>query len=110
MQYAKVTPNGQKILDICTRWVYYITKLRNTKRIKKFKGDNKMNYYSYQELKAAVVAHPTTENINELGEWFNRYGNDYWNGEYYDADEFRVYPVYEEVEEDEWELKGYEVR
>lgn len=69
-----------------------------------------MNYYSYQELKDAVIANPTAENVNKLGEWFSTYGNDYWNGEYYDADEFAVWPMYEEVEEDEFEITGYEIR
>ena len=45
-----------------------------------------------------------------MGEWFDHYGNDYWNGEYYDADDLRIYPVYKEVEEDEYELIGYEAR
>lgn len=69
-----------------------------------------MSYYDYAELKKAVEAQPTQENINALGEWFADYGMDYWNGEYYDAGSFRVYPVFEEIEEDEFELKGYEIR
>lgn len=69
-----------------------------------------MNYYSYQELKAAVMANPAAENVNALGEWFSNYGNDYWNGEYYDADDFAVWPMYKEVEEDEFEFTGYEIR
>lgn len=69
-----------------------------------------MNYYSYQELKAAVMANPTAENVNALGKWFSSYGNDYWNGEYYDADDFAVWPMYEEVEENEFEITRYEIR
>ena len=62
------------------------------------------------ELKAAVIANASEENVNALGEWFDHYGSDYWNGEYYDADDLRIYPVYKEVEEDEYEIIGYEVR
>ena len=69
-----------------------------------------INYYSYEELKAAVIADASRANVNALGEWFSNYGNDYWNGEYYDADDFRLYPVYTEVNEDEFELTGYEIR
>lgn len=69
-----------------------------------------MNYYSYKDLKAAVDTNPTPENINALGEWFDHYGNDYWNGEYYDADDLRIYPVYKEIDEDNFELIGYEAR
>ena len=67
-------------------------------------------YYDYKDLKAAVDANPSQENINALGEWFSNWGNDFWNGEYYDADDLRIFPVYKEVEEDEFELIGYEAR
>lgn len=69
-----------------------------------------MNRYSYEELLNAVKTAATEENVNALGEWFNSYGMDYWNGEYYDADGIRIYPVYTEVDEDEYELTGYEIR
>lgn len=69
-----------------------------------------INYYAYEDLKAAVIADSSEENVNALGEWFSNYGNDYWNGEYYDADDFRLCPVYTEVNEDEFELTGYEIR
>lgn len=66
--------------------------------------------YDYNRLKAAVEGNPTQANIDALGEWFSNWGIDYFNGEYYDAENFRIYPVFEEVEEDEFELKGYEIR
>ena len=69
-----------------------------------------INYYAYEDLKAAVIADASEANVNALGEWFSCYGNNYWNGEYYDADDFRLYPVYTEVNEDEFELVGYEIR
>ena len=69
-----------------------------------------INYYAYEDLKAAVIADASEANVNALGEWFSSYGSGYWNGEYYDADDFRLYPVYTEVNEDELELTGYEIR
>ena len=69
-----------------------------------------INYYSYEELKAAVIADASESNVNALGEWFSSYGSDYWNGEYYDADDLRVFPVLREVDEDEFEIVGYELR
>ena len=46
-----------------------------------------------------------------MGEWFEQYGDEYWNGEYYNADDgIRVYPIVKEVDEDEYETVGYEIR
>ena len=69
-----------------------------------------MNRYSYSELLEAVKANETPDNVNALGEWFEQYGDRYWNGEYYDADGLRLFPVYVEVSEDQFEIVGYEVR
>ena len=69
-----------------------------------------INYYAYEDLKAAVIADASEANVNALGEWFSSYGSDYWNGEYYDADNFRLYPVCAEVNDDEFGLTGYEIR
>lgn len=41
---------------------------------------------------------------------FEQYGDQFWNGEYYDADGLRLFPVYVEVDEDQFEITGYEVR
>lgn len=78
------------------------------------------NYGSYKELREnALKPTATQEDINALGEWFSQYGNMYWNGEYYDISDkeaksgeygFRLYPVYKEVDEDEYELIGWEIR
>jgi hypothetical protein len=70
------------------------------------------NYESYKELREnALKPNATQEEINELGEWFSQYGDMFWNGEYYDADDgVRVYPIYREVGEDEFELEGWEIR
>lgn len=67
--------------------------------------------YEYEELRAkAIAADATPEDIENLGNWFERYGDQYWNGEYFDADGYRLYPVYEYDEDDEAILKGYEFR
>lgn len=57
--------------------------------------------YSYIELKEKVKTNPTEENINNLVQWFQQYGNRYWTGEAYNADEFELYPV-KYGEEDEY--------
>ena len=71
-----------------------------------------MNPYDYEELAAkALEPDATQEDINALGEWFQSFGAEYWNGEYFDIDDtHRLYPVYAEVEEDEYEITGYEIR
>lgn len=69
-----------------------------------------MNRYSYSELLEAVKANETPDNVDALGAWFEQYGDRYWNGEYYDADGLRLFPVYVEVSEDQFEITGYEVR
>lgn len=65
-----------------------------------------MTRYDYNELKNAVKRNPTQENIEKLVSWFENYGNEYWNGECYDADELGcIYPIYAEPE-----IIGYELR
>lgn len=66
--------------------------------------------YDYAELKEKAI-NGKQEDINNLGEWFEQYGDRYWNGEYYNADDgMRLFPVYKEIDEDEWELIRYEFR
>ena len=51
--------------------------------------------YSYNDLLAkATSENATQEDINNLGNWFERYGREDWNGEYYDADGKRLFPVF----------------
>jgi len=67
-------------------------------------------YYDYEELRTRAI-NGDQNAVNELGEWFSNYGMRYWNGECYDTDDgFRLYPIYEEVDENEYELRGYELR
>lgn len=67
--------------------------------------------YKYEELRAkAIATNATDEDIANLVEWFELYGMEYWNGECFDADGYQLYPVQEEVAEDEWETIGWELR
>lgn len=63
-------------------------------------------YYDYNDLREKAI-NGDQNAVNELGEWFSNYGNMYWNGECYDADDgFRLYPILEEVDKDECESEG----
>ena len=67
--------------------------------------------YKYEELRAkAIAADATDEDIANLAEWFELYGMSHWNGECFDADGYQLYPVQEEVAEDEWKTVGWELR
>lgn len=70
------------------------------------------NRYSYQELRAALDAQNVKQiDIDTLGEWFDRYGDRFWNGECYDADGIEIIPVYEWDDElDQGEIIRYEIR
>ena len=74
-----------------------------------------MTIYDYQELKEkALSVNATQEDIDNLGDWFERYGDRYWNGEYFTVDNNRLYPIYKRVDDDEleeqYEIVGYEIR
>lgn len=72
-----------------------------------------MSYYDYKELRAKAVSPDATQaDIDALGDWFYRYGDRYWNGEFFNADEGReLWPVYKWNEElDQGEIVGYELR
>ena len=70
-----------------------------------------MKEYAYEELVAAATAPDATrEAVNALGEWFEQCGRMYWNGSCYEVDEkedIYLAPIYQEVEEDEFEIVGY---
>lgn len=87
----------------------------------KTKGESKPmgTVYSYKELCEKARSHDATQaDINALGEWFEKYGADYWNGEYFDASlpgepsgTCRLYPVEErDGELDVGIVTGYEFR
>lgn len=68
-----------------------------------------VDYYDYAELRKAALDERSEQAINKLGQWFDNYGAQFWNGEYYDADNgVRIYPVYSEEDENgNAELTGY---
>ena len=72
----------------------------------------KIHYYSYDELLGkALSTNATAEDLNNLGEWFNRYGRMYWNGECYEIDStHNLYPIWHYVGDDDIEIIGYEIR
>lgn len=64
------------------------------------------NYYDYQELRSAALT-GNQKAIDALGRWFEQFGTDFWNGEFYEADGYKVYPVYKEIADDQFDLVGY---
>ena len=54
-----------------------------------------MNRYDYDELRKNAES-GKLKDINALGEWFSRYGEVYWNGEYYDADGIEIVPRHDD--------------
>ena len=74
-------------------------------------------YYSYEDLVKAYDENHSKENLDALVEWFERYGSEYWSGEYYEIDSSRrLYPIYnwdehtqEEIDDglapDGWEIR-----
>lgn len=73
---------------------------------------NRFTRYSYRELLSAVTSGSAEQiDIDTLGAWFDAYGPDYWNGECYDADGIRLYPVIEWDDDlDQGETVRYEIR
>lgn len=67
--------------------------------------------YEYNEIRAAAIAADATQaDINKLGEWFERYGGEYWNGFYYDADGLNLYPVCKKNDFGDFEIISYEFK
>lgn len=68
-----------------------------------------MMQYDYKELcEKALAFNATQEDINALGEWFERYGMSYWNGECFHVDaDHDLYPIHKEVGYEEFETVGY---
>lgn len=67
----------------------------------------------YEGLLQAVKENPSEKNVKDLAEWLDYYDPRSWNGEYYDADghdKIRIFPIYTEIDEDEFEITGYELR
>ena len=68
-----------------------------------------MKMGTYNELKEKALAfNAAQEDINALGEWFERYGRSDWNGECWTVDAYHnLYPIHKEVGYDEYEVVGY---
>lgn len=65
--------------------------------------------YNYKEIcEKALASDATQEDINALGEWFERYGRSGWNGECWTVDAYHdLYPIHKEVGYDDYEVVGY---
>lgn len=65
----------------------------------------------YAALRTRAVDSGAAEDLAALGEWFQANGSCYWNGEYFDADDgLRLFPIYQENEDGDIEIAGYEFR
>lgn len=63
--------------------------------------------YGWEDAVAACEADINPDTVAAVAAWLTAYGNDSWNGEYYDAFGFhRLYPVYADID-DAAELVGY---
>ena len=65
----------------------------------------------YADLeRAALSPAATQEDIDRLGEWFERFGEMYWTGEFYRVDNtHNLRPVLEEVEGGDFCRIGWEI-
>ena len=73
----------------------------------------KISRYDFEELKEKALAYNATEeDLCNLGKWFEKYGAvEYWNGECYEIDNTHsLYPIYDELSDDYFELVGWEIR
>lgn len=73
--------------------------------------------YDYEDLRnKAIQPNAKQEDIDALGEWFEEFGYDFWNGEHFDADDGkRLFPIHDEHYDENGELIqadiiGYEFR
>lgn len=72
-------------------------------------NDYDSDRYNYKELaEKALAFNATQEDINALGEWFDRHGRSFWNGECFHVDaDHDLYPIHKEVGYDEYDVVGY---
>ena len=64
--------------------------------------------FNGQELLAEALNDPAPDNLNALGEWFERYGSTFWNGEFFMIDEdHRLFRIWDDDHEN---IIGYELR
>lgn len=72
----------------------------------------KSDQYDFPELaQKALAPGATPGDLEALADWLAKYDRRSWNGERYEIDAAHsLYPIYEEVAPDEWEIVGYEIR
>lgn len=67
--------------------------------------------YNYKELINQVRENETPETLAELGYWFEHYGSsDDWNGEYWDCELGRLYPIYGSEQDGCYPIVGWEIK
>lgn len=66
-----------------------------------------VNLLNYDELVEAALNYPTWENLNALGEWYEKYGEQYREGKCFIIDEnHRLYRIYNRT----MDIVGYELQ
>lgn len=66
-----------------------------------------VNMFNYRELLEAALNDPTPDNLNALGEWYEKYGEQYREGKCYIIDEdHRLYRIYNRT----MDIIGYELQ
>lgn len=68
----------------------------------------KLSPYDFNELVEAVKSSPDYNSVFALANWYEQYGNQCWNGEYYDVPELntKLMPIYSHQPN---ENKGYDI-
>lgn len=67
-------------------------------------------YYDYKNLYTTALSTKNPEDLENLAEWLYQYGNSYWNGEYWNlGNGDRLFPIYKELDDGEYEIVGYEL-
>lgn len=68
----------------------------------------------FEILEKKAIEEGTEEAMNRLGEWYETEGMRYWNGEAfygkYEGREYHLVPVYEETEDGDFEIVGWDLR
>lgn len=79
-----------------------------------FRQHPTVEYEYYRDLEAAALHIGRDKDLEALGEWFERFGSPFWNGECYKIDSTHdLYPIMEPDDEDEpdgdYHITGWEV-
>ena len=72
-----------------------------------------INEYNFKELEERAFTEGTAEAVNDLAKWYEKYGMQFWNGEFfsgkYNGEEYILVPDYEEDEDSNFEIAGWEI-